>query len=46
MAVPRRARPDGSTRYAAAGKVAILRNDTLRIEPYAAALPVAAPPGG
>jgi len=36
--------PDGSTRYGAAGKVAILRNETLRIEPYAAALPVAPPP--
>ena len=35
---------DGSTRFAASGHVAILRNDTLRIEPYAAALPVAAPP--
>jgi hypothetical protein len=37
--------PDGSTRYGASGKVAILRNDTLRIEPYTAALPVAPPPG-
>lgn len=35
---------DGSTRFAASGKVAILRNDTLRIEPYTAALPVAPPP--
>src|SRR5439155_11314776 len=35
---------DGSTRFGAAGKVAILRSDTLRIEPYAAALPVAPPP--
>ena len=36
--------PDGSTRHAAAGRVAILRQDTYRIEPYAPALPVAPPP--
>ena len=36
--------PDGSTRYATARRIAILRNDTLRIEPLAPALPVAAPP--
>ena len=36
--------PDGSTRFAANGKVAILRNDTLRIEPYTAPLPIAPPP--
>lgn len=35
---------DGSTRYAANGRVSIMRNDTLRIEAYAASLPVAAPP--
>ncbi len=38
--------PDGSTRYAATRRVAILRNDTLRIEPYASALPVVPPPTG
>ena len=38
--------PDGSTRYAATRRIAILRNDTLRIEPYAPALPVAPPPAG
>jgi hypothetical protein len=36
--------PDGSTRFATTRRIAILRNDTLRIEPYSAALPVAAPP--
>lgn len=36
---------DGSTRYAATGRVAILKQDTYRIEPYRAALPVAPPPG-
>jgi hypothetical protein len=36
--------PDGSTRFAATGKVAILPHETLRIEPYTAALPVAPPP--
>lgn len=36
--------PDGSTRFAATGRVAFMRNDTLRIEPYAASLPVAPPP--
>ncbi|WP_376089177.1 hypothetical protein ACE7GA_17485 [Roseomonas sp. CCTCC AB2023176] len=36
--------PDGSTRHAATRQVAILRSDTLRIEPYTAAIPVAAPP--
>ncbi|HEY4251983.1 MAG TPA: hypothetical protein VGM87_12305 [Roseomonas sp.] len=35
---------DGSTRYGANGRVAIMRNDTLRIEPYTASLPVVAPP--
>jgi hypothetical protein len=37
--------PDGGTRFAPQGQVAILRNDALRIEPYAASLPVAPPPG-
>ncbi|MBR0680179.1 hypothetical protein GXW74_06750 [Roseomonas eburnea] len=37
--------PDGSTRHAAAGRVAILRQETYRIEPYTPALPVAPPPG-
>jgi len=37
--------PDGATRYAAAGKVAIRRNDPLQIERYTAALSVADPPG-
>jgi hypothetical protein len=36
--------PDGSTRWAPMRQVAILRNDALRIEPYAPALPVLAPP--
>jgi hypothetical protein len=35
---------DGGTRDAATRRVAILRNDTLRIEPYIAAIPVALPP--
>ncbi|MCO6419392.1 hypothetical protein JYK14_24985 [Siccirubricoccus sp. KC 17139] len=35
---------DGSTRYAARDRVTILRQETLRIEPYRAALPVAPPP--
>ena len=35
---------DGSTRFATSRRVAVLRSDTLRVEPYAAALPVAAPP--
>ena len=34
----------GNLRHAAQGKVALLRNDTVRIEPYAPALPVAPPP--
>ena len=36
--------PDGSTRYAPTGRIAILRQETYRIEPYRAALPVVAPP--
>jgi hypothetical protein len=38
--------PDGSTRYAPAGRVSILRQETYRIEPYTPALPVAPPPAG
>jgi hypothetical protein len=38
--------PEGGTRLATSRRIAILRNDTLRIEPYAAALPVAPPPAG
>lgn len=37
--------PDGSTRHATTGRIAILKQDTYRIEPYAPALPVAPPPG-
>ena len=36
--------PDGTTRHAASSRIALLRNDTLRIEPYAPALPVVPPP--
>jgi hypothetical protein len=36
--------PDGSTRFATRNRVAILRQDSLIIEPYAPALPVLAPP--
>jgi hypothetical protein len=36
--------PDGGTRFAPQGQVAILRNDALRIDPYTAALPAAPPP--
>jgi hypothetical protein len=36
--------PDGSTRLATREKVAVLRQEGLLVEPYAAALPVAAPP--
>jgi hypothetical protein len=36
--------PDGTTRMAATDRIAILRSDALRIEPYRAALPVANPP--
>ncbi|HYZ31721.1 MAG TPA: hypothetical protein VE684_05490 [Crenalkalicoccus sp.] len=36
--------PDGGTRYAATHRIAVLRNDALRIEPLAAVLPVAPPP--
>lgn len=37
--------PDGSTRLATREKVAVLRQEALMVEPYAAALPVAPPPG-
>lgn len=37
--------PDGSTRYGATGRISILRQETYRVEPYRAALPVAPPPG-
>lgn len=37
--------PDGTTRLATTRRIAILRNDALRVEPYAPALPVAPPPG-
>ncbi|WP_421992592.1 hypothetical protein [Roseococcus sp.] len=36
--------PDGSTRFGTTRRVAILRNETLRIESYTAAIPVAPPP--
>ena len=36
--------PDGATRYVATRRIAILRSDTLRIEPYSATLPVSPPP--
>ena len=36
--------PDGSTRLAATGRISILRNESLRIQAYRAALPVVAPP--
>lgn len=35
--------PDGATRYVTTRRIALLRNDTMRIEPYATALPVSAP---
>jgi hypothetical protein len=38
--------PDGTTRFAATGRISVLRQDTTRIEPYSSALPVAPPPGG
>jgi hypothetical protein len=37
--------PDGTSRFAAIGRIAVMRQDTYRIEPYSAALPVAPPPG-
>ncbi len=36
--------PNGDLRHVAQAKIAVLRSDTLRIEPYAPALPVAPPP--
>jgi ABC-type sugar transport system substrate-binding protein len=36
--------PDGSTQLAARDRVAVMRQDSLMVEPYSAALPVAAPP--
>lgn len=36
--------PDGGTQLAARDRVAVLRHDALMVEPYRAALPVAAPP--
>ena len=36
--------PDGSTRLATTRRIAVMRHDALRIEPYTAALPVAPPP--
>lgn len=36
--------PDGSLHLAATRRIAVLKNDSLRIEPYSAALPVAPPP--
>lgn len=36
--------PDGATRYVATKRIAVLRNDALRIEPYTAAIPVSPPP--
>lgn len=36
--------PDGSTRLGARVRVAVLRQDSLMVEPYSPALPVTAPP--
>ncbi len=36
--------PDGATRHVATRRIAILRNDAMRLEPYAPALPVSPPP--
>ena len=35
---------DGATRYVATRRVAILRSDAMRLEPFTPALPVSAPP--
>ena len=35
--------PDGAIRYVTTRRIALLRNDTMRIEPYTTALPVSAP---
>jgi hypothetical protein len=36
--------PDGSTRFAARDRVAVMRQEGVTIQPYAAALPVQPPP--
>jgi hypothetical protein len=36
--------PDGSTRFGTRLRIAVMRQDSLTIEPYAPALPVAPPP--
>lgn len=36
--------PDGSTRFATTGRVAVMRQEALLVEPYRAALPVSPPP--
>jgi hypothetical protein len=36
--------PDGTTRYVTTRRIALLRNENLRIEPVSSALPVAPPP--
>ena len=36
--------PDGATRYATTRRIAVLKNDAIRVEPYTAALPVSPPP--
>jgi hypothetical protein len=36
--------PDGSTRFATRDRVAVMRQEGVTIQPYAAALPVAPPP--
>ena len=35
---------DGSTRFATTRRIAVMRSESLRIEPYTAALPVVPPP--
>ncbi|HYF08557.1 MAG TPA: hypothetical protein VD970_13110 [Acetobacteraceae bacterium] len=37
--------PDGTTRYNPVARIALIRQETVRIEPYRAAIPVAPPPG-
>lgn len=36
--------PDGTTRYVTTRRISVLRSDSLRVEPYSPALPVAPPP--
>ncbi len=36
--------PDGATQFGTSGRTAVLRHDSLRVEPYIPALPVATPP--